>query len=594
MRVSFICLFLASAAFAQSPASLLTGDYTTAFAYSGPSSGATAGRATLVDVEGQPFSKAWRMATVSLPEKRQASDEWSMRLTTSGAASVAKDDTVVVEFYLRCVSAPDGDCTHRFNVELGRDPWTKSSARVHLSTANWTRFRYSFRMAAAYAPREYNIAFFMGQQIQTAELGGFSIQNHGQNPDLSSLDLDPAYRGMEPGAPWRAAAAARIEKLRTGRFEVEVLDRSGRPVPNASIRARMIRHAFPFGSAVDAEQLLGTSADSEKYRAFILDNFNIVVLENDLKWPNWEWRPKYALDALDWLEKNGIRKIRGHNLVWPNWEWLPNDLKSLQGNPELLRKRINTHILDITTATRGRLYDWDVINEPYVNTHLQQILGDAEMVEWVKLAQENDPFSRKFINDYNIIAASGANLAHQQGYFSILQYLESQGAPVHGIGMQGHFDAPTDPERMLAILDRFATLGKSIAITEFDMNIDDEQLQAQFTRDLLTVCFSHPAVDEFLMWGFWEGRHWLPRGAMVRRDWSTKPNYQAWRDMVFREWWTDTTVESNSQGLARFRGYQGEYELTIDAPGLHAVVPATVTAGDSGLTVRLDRPAAKK
>ena len=93
---------------------------------------------------------------------------------------------------------------------------------------------------------------------------------------------------------------------------------------------------------------------------------------------------------------------------------------------------------------------------------------------------------------------------------------------------------------MLELLDQFAAFGKDLQVTEFDVAVADEQVQADYTRDFLTVCFSHPAIKGFMIWGFWEGAHWKPSAAMIRRDWSTKPNYDAWNDLIYRQWWTDT------------------------------------------------------
>jgi GH35 family endo-1,4-beta-xylanase len=91
----------------------------------------------------------------------------------------------------------------------------------------------------------------------------------------------------------------------------------------------------------------------------------------------------------------------------------------------------------------------------------------------------------------------------------------------------------TPPEEVLKRLDRFATFRKPLIITEFDIDTNDEQTRAGYTRDFLTAVFSHPAATGFLMWGFWEGSHWKPKSAMYRRDWSEKPNLRAYRDLVF-------------------------------------------------------------
>jgi hypothetical protein len=72
----------------------------------------------------------------------------------------------------------------------------------------------------------------------------------------------------------------------------------------------------------------------------------------------------------------------------------------------------------------------------------------------------------------------------------------------------------------------------------------DEEAQAAYTRDFLTVCFSHPRVTGFNMWGFWEGDQWLPAGAFYRKDWSPKPNGKVLEELLTRTWWTDCCCEN--------------------------------------------------
>ncbi|MFB3826522.1 MAG: endo-1,4-beta-xylanase [Bryobacteraceae bacterium] len=376
------------------------------------------------------------------------------------------------------------------------------------------------------------------------------------------------------GQGWEAGAAARIEQIRKADLRVVVRDARGRPVPRAGVRVQMKRHAFGFGTAVAAEVLLAESPDAERYRKTVLELFNKVVLENDLKWPQWERNRRRALDALGWLRAHGITDIRGHNLVWPGWKWLPPDLPGLASNPADLAGRVNSHIAEEASAVRGLVTEWDVVNEPYSSRDLLKILGDEVMAEWFRKAREADPGALLYINDFSILSAGGADAKHQDYYYNTIKMLDRLGAPVQGIGMQGHFNAKlTPPARVLEILDRFAKLGKRIQVTEFDIDIDDQQLQAKYTRDFLTAVFSHPAVDGFLMWGFWEGRHWRPRGAMYRRDWSPKPNAEVFRGLVFHEWWTNAAGETDADGVYATRGFLGEYEIEVSGRRVEVALP---------------------
>lgn len=583
MRAIFLLLFIPLGGLAQSlehPVPLLNGEPLLLFKYSGS---AAAASAEIIPVDGPGFQAALRLTTRSLP-----ANPWDNRIRVLGGAPVRKNDVIVASFQVRCAAPEDTGCVTRLNVERRDSPYTKSANTLVLSGTSWQPFKLLFPMAEDYAAGGYYLDFWMGEQLQVADLADISFLNYGPGVTAADLGIDTGYDGSAPGSPWRAAALQRIDEIRKGNLAVLVLDAGGTPVPGATVHVRMKKHAFGFGSAVAADLLLGTSPDSEKYRQFILDNFNLVVFENDLKWSGWESNRQRALNGIRWMQDHGITKIRGHNLVWPGWQYLPASVKGLEGDPEALRRRILDHIQDEVSATSGTLMDWDVINEAYTNTDLQKILGDAEMAAWFRQARLFDPTVTLFINDYSILSSNGVDFAHQNGYARIIENLDALDAGVQGIGMQGHFGSPTPPETMLRILDRFARYGKQIEITEFDFNTPDEALQAQFTRDLLITAFSHPAVTNFLMWGFWEGRHWLPVGAMVRRDWTTKPNFDVWRQLVYGDWWTDETALTSTEGAMGLRGFLGDYVVEVTAGGQSKVVPFTLAAGDNLVTVQLD------
>lgn len=82
-------------------------------------------------------------------------------------------------------------------------------------------------------------------------------------------------------------------------------------------------------------------------------------------------------------------------------------------------------------------------------------------------------------------------------------------------------------------------------------------------RDILTITFAHPSQKGFLMWGFWDGAHWLGNAPLFREDWSLKPSGAAFIDQVFHQWWTDTTGLTNAAGNYSTRGFKGTYRITI-------------------------------
>jgi GH35 family endo-1,4-beta-xylanase len=315
-----------------------------------------------------------------------------------------------------------------------------------------------------------------------------------------------------------------------------------------------------------------------------------VVFENDLKWEQWERKDKgqhraATLAALQWLRAQNIQ-VRGHNLVWPSWQFTPRRLADYQKNPDKLEQQIEDHIRDIVGATKGQISDWDVVNEPYANHDILDLLPPGSMARWFQLTHETDPQPVLFLNDYAGFMQRGENTPHKDAFEQTLRELKAQGAPIGGLGIQAHFDNQfTGPEQLLKELDRWAALGLRIEITEFDLNTSDEGMQARYTRDFMTAVFSHPAVDSLLMWGFWEGAHWKPQGALYRKDWSLKPNGQAWNDLVLKEWHTSETLTTKTDGTAGTRGFLGDYQVTVTSHGSSKTMPLTLTKEGVKLSV---------
>ena len=238
---------------------------------------------------------------------------------------------------------------------------------------------------------------------------------------------------------------------------------------------------------------------------------------------------------------------------------------------------------------KGLVLQWDVMNEPFDNHDLIDILGKDEIAQWFKLARAADPDAKLFINDYAILSGGGGETPHRNHYEGTIRFMVDQGAPFDGIGMQGHFGTSlTAPEDLLALLDRFAKFNKTIYITEYDIVLDDEQLAADYTRDFYTALMSHPAVGGIFMWGFWDGSHWKKNSAMYRTDCSMKPAGKAYSRLVFDEWRTRARGQTDAQGVFSARGFLGSYSVEVSAAGKKKVLTTRLSRGGSSVVVKLD------
>jgi endo-1,4-beta-xylanase len=424
-------------------------------------------------------------------------------------------------------------------------------------------------------------------------------------------DSVSAYKGREIDADWRRQADQRIELYRKAELTVKVLNNQHEIMKGVTVHARMTKHDFAFGAAVGAHTLMNTGKDSDNYRNIVLRQYNKVVLENDLKWDPWNSSKtnlrgsKYyypqTLAALQWLKEHSI-SIRGHYLSWGPVEKL-GAYKKFKNYPESFRQELYDHIREKIIDLGDLVDEWDGINHPIGWNEnlltLDEVLGKSIYIDILKLARELKPRTHLYINEGNILPDGKFSVLMRDKYEKCIRYLRDNGAPLDGIGLMGHFTQKrlTAPVDLYRILDRFASLGLPLQVTEFDIrfakpeefyNFSDEelQLQADYTRDFMTVMFSHPAVVGIVMWGFWEGHHYHPSAALYKKDWSIKPNGSAWNDLVFKKWWTDEHGQSNQDGLFSIRGFLGDYEIEVYHNGKRIIRP--IKLAKDGLIVEIN------
>jgi len=229
---------------------------------------------------------------------------------------------------------------------------------------------------------------------------------------------------------------------------------------------------------------------------------------------------------------------------------------------ETLRKRAET----VTSHYRGRFAEYDLNNEMIHGNYYEKRLGPqitSLMAQW---AHNGDPDVQLYLNDYDIL--TGRMLPE---YMSQIRTLLKQGVPVAGIGAQGHLHAETFDRVMLRkALDSLATFklpgqrSKYYEKPTLKMTPQEEESAARELVDYYKICFAHPSVEGILMWGFWEGANWIPQSSMYRRDWTITPLGQAYKNLVFKELWTNISGTADSKGVFTAKVFYGRHRITID------------------------------
>lgn len=385
-----------------------------------------------------------------------------------------------------------------------------------------------------------------------------------------------AFFGPVPAVagPQDAADAAAIRHLRMGRLVVQT-------TPGATVDVQQTRHEFWFGSAIASSAFDGqmTAADREKYLQAFLENFNCGVPENALKWLSMERQRghvNYAtVDAmLAWADAHQI-PLRGHNVFWGVKHFVQPWLMEL--DDATLRRVLAARARGIGARYRGRFVEYDLNNEMLHENYYADRLGPTvthDMANWVR---ESDPSAVIYVNDYDILTG---RLLDQ--YVKHIRELQAMGVPVGGIGVQGHLHGDSfDPAALRHALDVLAELHLPIRITEFNfpgqrskfyvqrdqhlvITPEEEQAKARAVAEYYRICFAHPAVDGILMWGFWEGANWIPQSSLYKRDWTPTPALDAYRKLVFGEWWTRWHGRADASGRCEVPAFFGNYRVTAN------------------------------
>ncbi|MDQ0797876.1 endo-1,4-beta-xylanase [Streptomyces sp. B1I3] len=307
-----------------------------------------------------------------------------------------------------------------------------------------------------------------------------------------------------------------------------------------------LKAGLRIGTAVDTSAL----AEDAPYRAEVAREFSSVTPENVMKWEvvepqrgTYDWAA--ADELVDFAKKNG-QLVRGHTLVWHSQ--LPAWLNNGDFTTEELREILHQHITDQVTHFKGKIWQWDVVNEAFNDdgTMRDSIwlrkLGPGYIADAFRWAHEADPKARLFINDYNI---EGVN-AKSTALHKLVTDLRKQRVPIHGVGIQGHlgvqYSAPHDiADNML----RFDRLGLETAVTEADVRIpmpaDSTKLEAQAEGYgvLLRGCLLTPGCNDFTVWGFTDTYSWVPdtfpgQGAanILDENYVPKPAYGTLRQTL--------------------------------------------------------------
>jgi endo-1,4-beta-xylanase len=259
------------------------------------------------------------------------------------------------------------------------------------------------------------------------------------------------------------------------------------------------------------------------YARILEQEFNSIVVEHHLKWAPLlrggdgaanlsQYDFTHADSIVEWALQRKI-KVKGHVLVWAvTSPMVIKDLSCLD-----LREQLKRHIFTVMGHYRGRIHEWDVVNEPLApdgslakNVFLQKLgLDYVELAfQW---AHEADPTAVLILNENKVEGIVGAK---SDCFYELVADLVAKGVPLHGVGLQAHLNAagtgrhrcPT-PRMIKQQIRRFGDLGLKVNISEMDVRVSQlpaelrQKAQRQVYHDVLAAAMTEPSFTGVWLWG---------------------------------------------------------------------------------------------
>ncbi|XP_057856953.1 endo-1,4-beta-xylanase 3 isoform X1 [Cryptomeria japonica] len=419
--------------------------------------------------------------------------------------------------------------------------------------------------------------------------GSFRLEKKPSNVMLYVQGPSPGVDLMVAGLQIFAVdGKARFEHLKKQtqklRMRDVILKISGQEVkkcPGLCVKVKQTSNSFALGTCINR-----SSIDNEDYVAFFVKNFNWAVFENEMKWPWTEPQKgqhnyRDADDLTDLCKCHGIQ-IRGHCIFWEDQYAVPQWVRTL--NKEQLQAAIKDRIVSLLSRYSGRFQHFDVNNEMLHNSFYQDRLGKQIWASMFKMVHELDPSATLFVNEYHVEDGRDARSSPEK-YIDHIVYLQTQGAPVGGIGIQGHSSYPVG-SIISSALNKLSVLGLPIWFTEVDVHSVNEFVRADDLEVVLREAFAHPDVEGVLHWGFWELAMATQQAHLVDADGTINETGKRFRALK-KEWTTKLEGFTDHQNQFQFRGFYGAYEVEVSSLSKKVKHKFVVDKGDTPLVIEI-------
>ncbi|MDO8514432.1 MAG: endo-1,4-beta-xylanase [bacterium] len=367
--------------------------------------------------------------------------------------------------------------------------------------------------------RIYPFALKNSVSISIEHLAGTLIasadgQELGTIPDHHIFDSKEVWFGADAaqGDDW-ILGALKVEPLSSG--HIEIVPPSSYDVAHDDPDAlRNLAAAHPRKLRMGAAVVYSALVTDPEYRKLALGEFSMITPENGMK-PQFihPQQDVYSFIEMDTLVNIALQNdmlVHGHALVYAKSspEWMTDSPK------EELQEIMVNHVATVVGHFKGRVAEWDVVNEPLSNKKAPyrderhgldrntwyEAMGEQYIDLAFRTAHKADPSAELYLNDYGLERDG----ERWDALLGLVKRLKNRGVPVDGIGFESHVYGDGDyneASTLRAHMQTLATLGLKVRISEIDVTGDDPEAQINQYVVGLDVCLRALNCTGYSTWG---------------------------------------------------------------------------------------------
>ena len=163
------------------------------------------------------------------------------------------------------------------------------------------------------------------------------------------------------------------------------------------------------------------------------------------------------------------------------------------------------------------------------------------MFDWCHQA---DPQAKLYTNEYDILDGRQLPL-----YRALVERLLAAGVPVGGIGIQAHIRGPITPAQIKASLRQPCRTGAAAQDHRVFGDCAYGRARSPDPARPLPHRLCTSGSHRHLYVGLLGGRNLAARlSASILENFAPEPAAKAYRDLVYGDWWTEATGQSNAAG----------------------------------------------